>query len=69
MLSLTPYNIILFELDFDVEFPLFRLIQILSDLKSTILTLDLISHPASRNASSMGFSEDQCSGVPPFFIS
>ena len=30
-------NIILFELDFDVIFPLLRLLQILSDLKSNVL--------------------------------
>ena len=30
------HNIILFELDFNVKFPLLRLLQFLSDLKSTI---------------------------------
>ena len=30
------HNIILFELDFDVKFPLLRLLQFLIDLKSTI---------------------------------
>ena len=34
---LPPHNFILFELDFDVKFPLLRLLQFLSDLKSTIL--------------------------------
>ena len=32
-----PHNIILFELDFDVKFPLLRLLQFLSDFKSTII--------------------------------
>ena len=36
MLSPPPYNFILFELDFDVKFPLLRLLLFLSDLKSTI---------------------------------
>ena len=30
-----PHYIILFELEFDVKFPLLRLLQFLSDLKST----------------------------------
>ena len=34
-----PHNIILFELDSDVKFPLLRLIQFLSDLKGTILRI------------------------------
>ena len=34
---LPPPNIILFELDFNVKFPLLRLLQFLSDLKSTIV--------------------------------
>ena len=29
-----PHNIILFELDFNVKFPLLRILQFLSDLKS-----------------------------------
>ena len=37
MLPQTPHNIILFELDFIVKFPLLRLFQFLSDLKSTIV--------------------------------
>ena len=36
-IMLPPYNIILFELDLDLKFPLLRLLQFLSDLKSTIL--------------------------------
>ena len=32
-----PHNFILFELDFDLKFPLLRLLLFLSDLKSTIL--------------------------------
>ena len=36
-----PHNIILFELDFIVKFPLLRLLQFLSDLKSTILSPQL----------------------------
>ena len=36
MLPPPPHNIILFELDFNVKFPLLRLLQFLSDLKSTI---------------------------------
>ena len=39
MLPPPPHNIILFKLDFDVKFPLLRLLQFLSDLKSTILNL------------------------------
>ena len=34
-----PHNIILFELDYNVKFPLLRLLQFLSDLKSTIIEL------------------------------
>ena len=37
--NVTPHNIILFELDFDVKFPLLRLLLFLSDLKSTISPL------------------------------
>ena len=37
MLPPTQPNIILFDLDFDVKFPLLRLLQFLSDSKSTIL--------------------------------
>ena len=32
-----PYNIILFELDFNIKFPSLRLLQYLRDLKSTNL--------------------------------
>ena len=32
-----PYNFILFKLDFDVKFPLLRLLLFLSDLKTTIV--------------------------------
>ena len=51
MLPQPPHNIILFELDFDVKFPLLRLFLFLSDLKSTILRncksmkLDLTEKP------------------------
>ena len=31
-----PHKIILFQLDFNVKFPLLRLLQFLSDFKSTI---------------------------------
>ena len=41
MLSLTPHNFILFELYFDVKFPLLRLLHSLSDLKSTIVKKEL----------------------------
>ena len=34
-----PHNIILFELDFDLKFPLLHLLQFLSDLKSTVLVI------------------------------
>ena len=34
--DIAPHNFILFELDFDVKFPLLRLLLFLSDLKSTI---------------------------------
>ena len=37
MLPLPPPNFILFELDFDVKFPLLRLLLFLIDFKSTIL--------------------------------
>ena len=33
MLHPPPHNIILFEINFNVKFPLFRLLQFLSDLK------------------------------------
>ena len=36
MLTQYPHNFILFELDFDVKFPLLRLLLFLSDLKSAI---------------------------------
>ena len=32
-----PHNIILFELDFDLKFPLLHLLQFLSDSKNTII--------------------------------
>ena len=37
MLPPPPHNIILFELDFNIKFPLLLFLQFLSDLKSTIL--------------------------------
>ena len=37
MLLPPPHNFILFELDFDVKFPLLRLLLFLSALKSTIV--------------------------------
>ena len=37
-----PNNIILFKLNFNVKFPLLRLLQFLSDLKSTIITISYI---------------------------
>ena len=37
MLPPPSHNFILFELDFYVKFPLLRLLQFLSDLKSTVL--------------------------------
>ena len=36
MLTPPSHNIFLFEFNFDVKFPLFRLLQFLSDLKSTM---------------------------------
>ena len=39
-----PHNIILFELDFDVKFPLSCLLQFLIDLKSTILFYKKYKH-------------------------
>ena len=36
-----PHNFILFELDFDIKFPLLRLLLILSGLKSNILMIVL----------------------------
>ena len=38
------YNFILFEIDFDVKFPLLRLLLFLSDLKSTILCINVLKH-------------------------
>ena len=38
MLPPTPTTLFLFELDFDVKFPLLRLLLFLSDLKSTTNT-------------------------------
>ena len=40
MLPPPPNNFILFQLDFDVKFPLLRLLLFLSDLKSTITFKD-----------------------------
>ena len=37
MLPHTPQNIILFELDFNVKFPLLHILQFLSNLKSIII--------------------------------
>ena len=34
-----PHNFILFELDFDIKFPLLRLLLFLSDLKSNIFKM------------------------------
>ena len=36
------YNFILFEIDFDVKFPLLCLLLFLSDLKSTILCINVL---------------------------
>ena len=36
-IMLPPQNIILFQLDFNVKFPMLRLLQFLADLKRTIL--------------------------------
>ena len=38
----TPPNFILFQLDFDVKFPLLRLLLFLIDLKSTILLYQIV---------------------------
>ena len=38
MLPPTPPNFILFQIDFDVKFPLLRLLLFQIDLKSTIIT-------------------------------
>ena len=48
MLPSLRHNIILFELDFNVKFPLLRLLQFLSDLKSTILGLKGIRRPGAE---------------------
>ena len=37
--TVAPTQLILFELDFDIKFPLLRLLLFLFDLESTILTL------------------------------
>ena len=42
-----PHNIILFKLDFNVKFPLLRLLQYSSDLKGIILSVLLIYLNAS----------------------
>ena len=56
MLPPTPHNIILFELDFNVIFPLLRLLQFLSDLKSTIVTyLHFLSDLGLTNNQLFGF--------------
>jgi hypothetical protein len=49
-----PHNIILFELDFDVKFPLLGLLLFLSDLKSTIVYIAL------DKFSSFSFWKDAC---------
>ena len=38
-----PNNLILFEFDFDVKFPLLRLLLFLSELKSTIFSIHFFS--------------------------
>ena len=43
------HNIILFELDFNVKFSLLRLLQLLSDLKSTIVVLKVIAQFRGTN--------------------
>ena len=48
MLPPTPHIFILFELDFDVKFPLLRLLIFLSDLKSTILYNIISTHIESK---------------------
>ena len=40
MLPPPPHNFILFQLDFDVKFPLLRLLLFVSDLKSTIYGIE-----------------------------
>ena len=47
--NVVPHNIILLELDFNVKFPLLRLLQFLSDLKSTIFCLISPSHKFCHN--------------------
>ena len=42
MLPPTAHNIILNELDFDIKFTLLRLLQFLSDLKSTIICYSIV---------------------------
>ena len=44
-----PHDIILFELDFKVKLPLLRLLQFLSDLKSTIFYQGQIRGGGGRN--------------------
>ena len=46
MLPPTLHNITLFKLDFNVKFPLLRLLRFLSDLKSTIMFALLIGNIA-----------------------
>ena len=57
------HNIILFKLDFNVKFPLLRLLQFLSDLKSTICYLFCASlHPAAD--SGFGYPATNSSPIP-----
>ena len=47
---LPPQNIILFKLDFNVKFPLLRLKQFLSDLKSTIFRHSEVYNKGDENS-------------------
>ena len=46
---LPPHNITLFELDFNVKFPLLRLFKLLSDLKSTISRTEVLLHITKKS--------------------
>ena len=50
MLPPNPHNIILFEVDFNIKFPLLRLLQFLSDLKVLLLVMTNIvkNEPKTR---------------------
>ena len=55
-----PHNIILFELDFDVKFPLLRLLKFLSVLKSTITCQQIDAKIQSFHVNDLIISNSGC---------